>query len=141
MQAVVAAIGRLNPILLWFVMAVELGALLMLLNANVALILLAGAVILHVGILAASGILFWKWMIRRFDSRCFYLIAVPGGTPGSVHHPVVPVIVGAGLAELTLAMAADVGMARYITQSGVSLSMSDGRWPHVRGHPDSDDPV
>ena len=79
MQAVVAAIGRLNPILLWFVMAVELGALLMLLNANVALILLAGAVILHVGILAASGILFWKWMIVDLTLGASILSLSQGG--------------------------------------------------------------
>ena len=62
-QAVVAFIQRTNPILLWLVMAVELGALLMLLNTNAAVIVLVGAAVVHVGVFVASGILFWKWMI------------------------------------------------------------------------------
>ena len=63
LQALVAFIGRTNRILLWSVMVVELGALVMLLNATLAVVLLAGAVIVHVGIFAVSGILFWKWII------------------------------------------------------------------------------
>jgi len=62
-RAAVAFIGRTNTILLWLVMAVELGAILMLLNVKLAVILLVGSLIVHVGIFAASGILFWKWII------------------------------------------------------------------------------
>ena len=63
LRAAVALTGSMNAMLLWFVLVVELGAILMLWNAEMAVILLAGAVIVHVGIFVASGILFWKWVI------------------------------------------------------------------------------
>ncbi len=79
LQAVAAFVERMNPVLLGFVMAVELGALLMVLTANVAVILLAGAVILHAGIFVVSGILFWKWIIVDLTLVTSVLLLSQGG--------------------------------------------------------------
>jgi len=63
LAAVVGFIRRANPLLVRLVMASEFGALLMLLHPRLTVVLLLMAVGLHAGIFAASGILFWKWMI------------------------------------------------------------------------------
>ena len=53
---------RLDPWLCGGALLVEIGAAAILVDRDVALVLLVAFISLHLGILAASGIFFWKWL-------------------------------------------------------------------------------
>jgi hypothetical protein len=59
---VAAWIDAANAPLLWATLALELAPLLAFADRRLAAALLLGAIGLHAGIFAASGICFWKWM-------------------------------------------------------------------------------
>lgn len=63
----VAAIGRvlssLNPLMIAWTLAQELGMLLVLWSRRTAIILLSLAVLFHLAILSVSGIFFWMWIV------------------------------------------------------------------------------
>ncbi len=44
---------------------IELGAVLMLADPGVAIVLLAGTIAMHIGILLGSGICFWRWVLTN----------------------------------------------------------------------------
>jgi hypothetical protein len=46
-----------------FTLAVELGGLLLVVGRRASILILYGAVLLHVGIFLSSGIFFWKWIL------------------------------------------------------------------------------
>jgi hypothetical protein len=56
----------------WLTLLVEVGAVVFLLHRRVAFGMLAGWILLHLGIFAASGICFWKWII--FDAALMVLL-------------------------------------------------------------------
>jgi len=57
------AFERVEPLLMGFTLASEVGALLFFWRRGLALALLASQVLLHAGIFAVSGICFWKWAL------------------------------------------------------------------------------
>lgn len=74
-HTLVGIIQKLNPLLLWGTFAIEAGALFLLFGRRVCIGLLVAFCALHLGILLASGIFFWKWIIADVAIAGFLLFA------------------------------------------------------------------
>lgn len=61
--SIVQFLANLNPLMVAFTLFAECGAILFLWRRSFAMLLLASWIVLHVGIVAISGIFFWKWIL------------------------------------------------------------------------------
>lgn len=67
-------IKRFRPVVIWFVIIIELGAVCLFAEKGIALFLLAALILMHVFILIVSGIFFWKWIL--FDGLFIWAITL-----------------------------------------------------------------
>ncbi|MEZ6234013.1 MAG: hypothetical protein R3B68_07475 [Phycisphaerales bacterium] len=80
-------------------LALELGAIALLLDPDAGVVALVGLVAMHAGIFAASGVAFWKWVILDVA-----LIAALWFAPSEALAPAYALpVIAAGLAAVTLA--------------------------------------
>ena len=63
--ALTQQMARLDPLLIGFTLLVECGALFFLWRRPSAIAFLVGTAAFHLGIFAASGIFFWKWILAN----------------------------------------------------------------------------
>jgi hypothetical protein len=61
--AIVQFLARLNPLMVVFTLFAECGAILLLWRRSFALLLLVVWIAFHLGVVAVSGIFFWKWIL------------------------------------------------------------------------------
>ena len=98
--SLVNGIARFTLPMMVFTLVVEWGALLFLSRRLVALALLIGFILFHLGVFAISGMFFWKWifieaaLIALFIGRLKSL-ALPIFTPG--HFLISLVLIGGGV--------------------------------------------
>ncbi len=98
---VAGILGKVDVLNNAFTLIAELGAALVLLDRRVARLFLAACILLHLGILATTGIFFWKWII--IDAAMIWYAGTlwKWGLP----DPTVSKAYAAGLTALTIAFA------------------------------------
>ena len=68
-------LAKLDPMMVAFTLFAECGAILFLWRRSFARLLLGSWIVLHLGIVALSGIFFWKWML--LDLGLLWLLSRP----------------------------------------------------------------